>query len=172
MSSVLPTAPSRNHAFEVMSDHSPHHEISLDPPSPTSPTSTLMSSTPTVCPQRPYQHHQQQQQQQPSVANDEEYGHPSHRNGFMRLASMEDMANRNDGNTIKHVAWCLGPYNRPYFTWLCAAAMLVAFVIELAKNRDLTGSLIQTKPFNPMVGPKFTVWITSKIEFHINNSTN
>ncbi|RCH79819.1 hypothetical protein CU098_007034, partial [Rhizopus stolonifer] len=41
------------------------------------------------------------------------------------------------------------------FTYLTAIAMIATFVYELIRNTQLTGSAIQTSPFNPMVGPNY-----------------
>lgn len=51
----------------------------------------------------------------------------------------------------------LGPVRRPWFSWLSGVAMLIVLVIELVKNSQLTGSVIETNPFNVMIGPSFSV---------------
>ncbi|KAI9255803.1 rhomboid family-domain-containing protein [Phascolomyces articulosus] len=55
----------------------------------------------------------------------------------------------------------MGPTERPWFTWLSATAMIVILVFEIAKHHDASGSMIQTNPFNPMIGPTFTILINS-----------
>ncbi|KAI8388055.1 rhomboid family-domain-containing protein [Radiomyces spectabilis] len=53
----------------------------------------------------------------------------------------------------------LGPYKRPWFSWLSGAVMLIVLVVELVKNSSMTGSVIETSPFNVMIGPSFQVLI-------------
>lgn len=75
------------------------------------------------------------------------------RDGFMRLDSIDTVPrHKRFGRSL-----LCGPVRRPWLTWLLASAMVIAALFGLATNRDLTGSFIQTSPFNPMVGPKFTV---------------
>ncbi|KAI8148568.1 rhomboid family-domain-containing protein [Fennellomyces sp. T-0311] len=60
----------------------------------------------------------------------------------------------------------LGPQRRPWFSWLSGTAMLIVLIVELVKNSQMTGSVIQTSPsFNPMIGPSFTVLINMGARF-------
>ncbi|KAI8620561.1 rhomboid family-domain-containing protein [Chytriomyces sp. MP71] len=43
--------------------------------------------------------------------------------------------------------------HRPYFLWLVTAIQVVMLIVELVLNQQKTGQLIQTNPFNPMIGP-------------------
>ncbi|KAI8141718.1 rhomboid family-domain-containing protein [Fennellomyces sp. T-0311] len=85
------------------------------------------------------------------------------RDGFMRLSSNRNLREASSGGSkwaeIRDIL--LGPTARPWFTWFSATAMIVIMVFELAKNHDATGSMIQTDPFNPMIGPTFTILISS-----------
>ncbi|KAJ5558456.1 hypothetical protein N7461_002428 [Penicillium sp. DV-2018c] len=62
---------------------------------------------------------------------------------------IEDSRPRNSrkrkGFFSKKIAWV---------TYILTLAQIIVFIIELVKNAQLTGSVIQTKPnFNPMIGP-------------------
>lgn len=50
-----------------------------------------------------------------------------------------------------------GSTKYPIFTWVTSFVMLGVFIYELVKNHQLSGSWIQTSPFNPMVGPNYMV---------------
>lgn len=50
-----------------------------------------------------------------------------------------------------------GSTKYPIFTWVTSFAMLGVFIYELVRNHQLSGSWIQTNPFNPMVGPNYMV---------------
>ncbi|ORZ00621.1 rhomboid family-domain-containing protein [Syncephalastrum racemosum] len=43
--------------------------------------------------------------------------------------------------------------------------MLIVLVIELVKNSQLTGSVIETNPFNVMIGPSFSVLVNMGAKF-------
>ena len=83
------------------------------------------------------------------------------RDGFMRLGSDGNLM-QTDSNESS-VKWgtirgiLTGPTDRPWFTWLSATTMIVIMVFEIAKHHDASGSMIQTDPLNPMIGPTFTV---------------
>ncbi|KAI8076655.1 rhomboid family-domain-containing protein [Gilbertella persicaria] len=51
------------------------------------------------------------------------------------------------------------------FTYLTAIAMIATFVYELIRNTQLTGSAIQTSPFNPMVGPNYMALVNMGSKF-------
>ncbi|KAI9300322.1 rhomboid family-domain-containing protein [Cunninghamella echinulata] len=59
----------------------------------------------------------------------------------------------------------LGPNQRPWFSWLSALTMLVILIYELIRNSQSTGSVIQTQPFNPMVGPSFHTLVNIGAKF-------
>ncbi|CAG8495023.1 414_t:CDS:2 [Ambispora gerdemannii] len=42
---------------------------------------------------------------------------------------------------------------RPWFTWLVSIIQVVVLIFEFIKNQKYTGSVIETSPFNPMIGP-------------------
>lgn len=50
-----------------------------------------------------------------------------------------------------------GDAKYPIFTWISAVVMIGVFVYELVRNNQLSGSLVQTNPFNPMIGPNYMV---------------
>jgi hypothetical protein len=54
-------------------------------------------------------------------------------------------------NVIKHfqkkVSW------RPWFTWAVSLAQVIVLIVEFVRNKQVTGSFIQTQPFNIMIGP-------------------
>ncbi|KAI7869548.1 rhomboid family-domain-containing protein [Spinellus fusiger] len=52
-----------------------------------------------------------------------------------------------------------GPVINAWFSWLTGWGMLGVLIYELVTNYQLTGSVIETNPFNPMVGPSSTVLI-------------
>nr|CAG8443075.1 6201_t:CDS:2 [Entrophospora candida] len=45
------------------------------------------------------------------------------------------------------------PRWRPYFTWVVTTIHLAMFIYGFIKNQELYGTLIQTQPLNPMIGP-------------------
>lgn len=50
-----------------------------------------------------------------------------------------------------------GDAKYPLFTWITAIVMVAVFAWELVRNHQLSGSVIQTSPFNPMIGPNYLV---------------
>ncbi|KAG2227631.1 hypothetical protein INT45_004672, partial [Circinella minor] len=87
------------------------------------------------------------------------------RDGFMRLGSGGNLIQTN--NNDNGVRWVtvrgilMGPTDRPWFIWLSAVTMIVIMIFEIAKHHDALGSMIQTDPLNPMIGPTFTILINS-----------
>ncbi|KAI7859879.1 rhomboid family-domain-containing protein [Circinella umbellata] len=83
----------------------------------------------------------------------------------MRLGSGGNLIQTNDNDNDKKWATIrdilMGPTDRPWFIWLSAITMIVIMVFEIAKHHDVLGSMIQTDPLNPMIGPTFTVLINS-----------
>lgn len=51
----------------------------------------------------------------------------------------------------------IGPIQTPIFSYLSALAMTGVLILEFVRYHNLTGSVIQTSPFNPMIGPSFQV---------------
>jgi hypothetical protein len=71
----------------------------------------------------------------------------------------------NDDDVVRHMPKQRGLLFRqlfgyaryPIFTWISAIIMVGVFVYEMIKNSQLSGSVIQTSPFNPMIGPNYMV---------------
>lgn len=55
----------------------------------------------------------------------------------------------------------IGPIQTPIFSYISAIAMAAMLIYEFVKYHNLTGNIIQTNPFNPMIGPSFQVTRTS-----------
>ncbi|KAI7902757.1 uncharacterized protein BX663DRAFT_569575 [Cokeromyces recurvatus] len=53
----------------------------------------------------------------------------------------------------------------PIFTWASAAIMVGVFIYEIIRNHQLSGSWIQTNPFNPMIGPNYMALVTMGSKF-------
>lgn len=51
----------------------------------------------------------------------------------------------------------IGPIQTPIFSYISALAMAAMLIYEFVKYHNLTGGVIQTSPFNPMIGPSFQV---------------
>ncbi|GAN08767.1 rhomboid-domain-containing protein [Mucor ambiguus] len=51
------------------------------------------------------------------------------------------------------------------FTWISGVIMIGVFVYELIRNNALAGSVIQTNPFNPMIGPNYMALINMGSKF-------
>ncbi|KAI9497480.1 rhomboid family-domain-containing protein [Zychaea mexicana] len=86
------------------------------------------------------------------------------RDGFMRLESngnLRDISNNGGSKWATLRSIMMGPTSRPWFTWLSATAMIVTMVFALAKHHDISGSMLETQPFNPMIGPSFTILINT-----------
>lgn len=72
---------------------------------------------------------------------------------------------RNDDDLVRHMPnqrgllyrQLFGSTKYPIFTWVTSFVMLGVFIYELVRNHQLSGSWIQTSPFNPMVGPNYMV---------------
>ncbi|CAH1758213.1 9833_t:CDS:2 [Entrophospora sp. SA101] len=57
------------------------------------------------------------------------------------------------------------PRWRPYFTWVVTTVHLAMFIYGFIKNQELYGTLIQTQPLNPMIGPSSLVSVAIQGEF-------
>ncbi|KAG1467162.1 hypothetical protein G6F56_004567 [Rhizopus delemar] len=53
----------------------------------------------------------------------------------------------------------LGPVKVPVFSYVAMLIMVAMLIYELVRMHQLTGSVIETSPFNPMIGPSFQLWI-------------
>lgn len=51
----------------------------------------------------------------------------------------------------------IGPIQTPIFSYLSAIVMTGVLIYEFVRYHNYTGSVIQTNPFNPMIGPSFQV---------------
>ncbi|CAO3608796.1 unnamed protein product [Cunninghamella echinulata] len=73
-------------------------------------------------------------------------------------------AEKYSGHPMKRAL--LGPIRRPIFSYISALAMLIVLIYELVRNKQLTGSIIQTSPYiNPMIGPSVSVLINLGAKF-------
>ncbi|KAJ1658323.1 hypothetical protein IWQ61_002425 [Dispira simplex] len=61
----------------------------------------------------------------------------------------------------------LGFFRRrqPWVVWIFTLAQVITMIIELTENSRLTGSVIETSPFNIMIGPASTTLIHSGARF-------
>lgn len=57
-------------------------------------------------------------------------------------------------------SFVVGPIKYPIFSYLSALGMAIAIIYEFVHFHDLTGQVIETNPFNPMIGPSFQVHFT------------
>jgi hypothetical protein len=51
----------------------------------------------------------------------------------------------------------IGPIYTPIFSYISALVMAGVLIYEFVKFHNLTGNVIETSPFNPMIGPSFQV---------------
>lgn len=51
----------------------------------------------------------------------------------------------------------IGPIQTPIFSYISAIIMAGLLIYEFVRYHNLTGSVIETNPFNPMIGPSFQV---------------
>lgn len=101
--------------------------------------------------------HESQQQQQQAYANNN-LNNNNMDNSHLQRGNMMNPYNMNDPygkqrSGIKRLL--LGPNQRPWFSWISGLLMLIILIYEFIKNQQLTGSIIETSPFNPMIGPSF-----------------
>ncbi|KAI9282549.1 rhomboid family-domain-containing protein [Sporodiniella umbellata] len=64
---------------------------------------------------------------------------------------------------LRRMLW--GPVRVPTFSYLSMLTMIGILIYELVRSRQLTGSSIQTSPFNPMIGPSFQVLVNEGARF-------
>lgn len=55
------------------------------------------------------------------------------------------------------VRFFIGPVETPYFSYISALGMTAMLIYEFVQMHNLTGDVIETNPFNPMIGPSFQV---------------
>lgn len=103
-------------------------------------TASILSSTPTLI-----------QSDDPRFVELHSVREPRRHDGFMRLQESEDAPSKR----LRELMF--GPTLRPWFTWASAATMIIILIFEYAKSLDLARSMIQTAPFNPLIGPSSTV---------------
>lgn len=103
-------------------------------------TASVLSSTPTLI-----------QSDDPRFVELHSVREPRRHDGFMRLQESEDAPSKR----LRELMF--GPTLRPWFTWASAATMIIIMIFEYAKSLDLARSMIQTAPFNPLIGPSSTV---------------
>ncbi|KAI9486515.1 MAG: rhomboid family-domain-containing protein [Benjaminiella poitrasii] len=84
-------------------------------------------------------------QTQPAEYEQQPYGYPSHRNPLLRLI--------------------IGPIQTPIFSYISAIAMAGALIYEFVRFHELTGDVIETNPFNPMIGPSFQALVNVGARF-------
>jgi hypothetical protein len=51
----------------------------------------------------------------------------------------------------------IGPIQTPIFSYVSGLAMTAMLIYEFVRMNQLTGNVIETSPFNPMIGPSFQV---------------
>lgn len=51
----------------------------------------------------------------------------------------------------------IGPIATPIFSYISAIVMAGVLIYEFVRFHNLTGNVIETSPFNPMIGPSFQV---------------
>lgn len=103
-------------------------------------TASVLSSTPTLI-----------HSDDPRFVELHSVREPRRHDGFMRLQESEDAPSKR----LRELMF--GPTLRPWFTWASAATMIIIMIFEYAKSLDLARSMIQTAPFNPLIGPSSTV---------------
>ncbi|KAI7906902.1 rhomboid family-domain-containing protein [Cokeromyces recurvatus] len=59
----------------------------------------------------------------------------------------------------------IGPVRSAYFSYISAMAMAGALIFEFVRYHQLTGRIIETNPFNPMIGPSFQVLVNIGARF-------
>lgn len=57
------------------------------------------------------------------------------------------------------IRFFIGPVQTPYFSYISALGMTAMLIYEFVRMHNLTGDVIETNPFNPMIGPSFQVCV-------------
>ncbi|CEP12629.1 hypothetical protein [Parasitella parasitica] len=76
---------------------------------------------------------------------------------------LQPMPHKQRGTVYKHLFG--GGSRFAIFTWITGIIMIGVFVYELIRNNTLSGSAIQTNPFNPMIGPNYMALINMGSKF-------
>ncbi|KAI8646841.1 rhomboid family-domain-containing protein [Parasitella parasitica] len=63
------------------------------------------------------------------------------------------------------IRFFIGPVETPYFSYISALGMTAMLIYEFVKMHNLTGDVIETNPFNPMIGPSFQVLVNTGARF-------
>jgi hypothetical protein len=94
-------------------------------------------------------------QQQPTTVEEEEVEERGFNNyGQSQFPGNQQLPAKQRGLMFRQL---FGDAKYPVFTYISAIVMIGVFVYELVRNNQLSGSLIQTNPFNPMIGPNYMV---------------
>ncbi|KAG1448751.1 hypothetical protein G6F46_011509 [Rhizopus delemar] len=59
----------------------------------------------------------------------------------------------------------IGPVRVPTFSYISMLIMIALLIFEFVRMKQLTGSVIETSPFNPMIGPSFQVLVNEGARF-------
>lgn len=89
------------------------------------------------------------------------YGQPQAQNTYP-LISAEDLKPYGYNRPL----WkrlLIGPIQTPIFSYVSGLAMTAMLIFEFVRMNQLTGSVIETNPFNPMIGPSFQVSYSANI---------
>lgn len=62
------------------------------------------------------------------------------------------------------IRFFIGPVETPYFSYISALGMTAMLIYEFVQMHNLTGDVIETNPFNPMIGPSFQVGLFQDIQ--------
>lgn len=63
------------------------------------------------------------------------------------------------------IRFFIGPVQTPYFSYISALGMTAMLIYEFVRMHNLTGDVIETNPFNPMIGPSFQVLVNTGARF-------
>lgn len=82
-------------------------------------------------------------------------GPPPTSSPYPLIQVQEPMPYGYDRNPL--VRFFIGPVETPYFSYVSALGMAGMLIYEFIQMHNLTGDVIETNPFNPMIGPSFQV---------------
>ncbi|KAI7890082.1 rhomboid family-domain-containing protein [Mucor mucedo] len=88
------------------------------------------------------------------------YGQPQ----YPLIQSIEVLPPRGYNRPL-YLRLLIGPIQTPIFSYISALAMAAMLIYEFVKYHNLTGGVIQTNPFNPMIGPSFQVLVNIGARF-------
>ncbi|CAO3617841.1 unnamed protein product [Mucor hiemalis] len=103
-------------------------------------------------------------QKQSNAVNDSNNGAKFASRGFNKPNDDElvQQSQRQRGLLFRQI---FGSAKYPVFTWITTIVMLSVFIYELVRGHALSGSWIQTDPFNPMIGPNYMALINMGSKF-------